>query len=71
MNTMGALMNRVQPIVAIQPLQRVVSGVPRPPEHLDRVFVGLETKFRRPGFGNRGEKAQQQFEVAVGAPTHL
>ena len=77
LDAVGALVDRVEPIVAIVLFDVVLAGVAVATHDLDRQTVGLQAPLRRPTLGDRGQDVQQQsgpvaFVVGVGAvlPVH-
>ena len=56
---MGPLVDRVEPVVAVELLDRVVAGVAGSAEHLDRQAVALQAPLRRPGLRDRRKHLQQ------------
>ena len=52
LDAVGALVNRVEPVVPVVLLDVVLAGVARTAEHLDRQAVGLQAPLRRPALGN-------------------
>ena len=67
------LVNAIQSVVTIEPLDRVIASIPMPAPNLDRVLVGLETELRPPRFGKKREAAfdtcllrqQEAFDVGM------
>ena len=60
MDRIGAFVDMVEPVVAIEPLDRIVAGIAIAAEDLDRVLVGLEAMLGRPALGDRGQDIEQQ-----------
>ncbi|MDT4813811.1 hypothetical protein FQZ97_468040 [compost metagenome] len=56
---MGALVDRVEAVVAVVLLDRVFAGVAVAAEDLDGQLVGLQAELRGPGLDDRGEQVEQ------------
>ena len=59
LNAVGAFVDRVQAVVTVVLLHRVLTGITVTTEDLDRQFVGLQAELRRPGFDDRRQQIQQ------------
>ena len=66
LDAVGALVDRVEPVVAVVLLDVVVAGVAGAAEHLDGQVVGGQAPLRRPALGDRGEQPEQLLRL--GAP---
>src|SRR3546814_5371772 len=60
LNAVAALVDRVQSIVSIELLDRVLAGVAIAAEYLNRQIVGRNAPLCRPRFDDRGEQLQQR-----------
>src|SRR5699024_10370636 len=67
LDAVGALVDRVEPVVTVVLLHVVLTRVPVTTVYLDGQTVGLETPLGGPALDDRGERVQQQ----VGTPTLL
>ena len=54
LDAVGTFVDRVEAVVAVVLLHRVIAGVAVTAENLDGQLVGLEAELRRPGFDDRG-----------------
>lgn len=61
---MGALVDRVEPVVAVMLFDVVFAGVAVAAVHLDRQVVGFQTPLRRPALGDGREDVEQVLVVA-------
>ena len=64
LDAVGALVDRVEPVVPVELLDRVFAGVAVTAVDLDGVVVGQQAPLRRPRLDDRGQHVQQQ--VALG-----
>src|SRR5690606_13049010 len=60
LDAVRALVDRVQPVVAIMLLDRVVARVSVAAVHLDGQTVGLQAPLRRPALADRREQLEQR-----------
>src|SRR3546814_14158918 len=63
LNAIGSFMDRVQTVVAIQTLDRIVARVAVATEHLDRELVGFQAELAGPGLGDRRQDFQQLMKL--------
>ncbi len=72
LDPVGALVDRIEPVVPVVLLDVVLAGVAVATEHLDRQVVGFQAPLRGPTLGDRGQDVEQQrrrvgFLVGFGA----
>src|SRR3546814_17639458 len=65
LNAIGSFMDRVQTVVAIQTLDRIVARVAVATEHLDRELVGFQAELAGPGLGDRRQNFQQLMKLVL------
>ena len=59
LDTMCAFVDRIQTVVTVVLLDRILPGIASATEDLNGVFVGLEAELRGPGLDDRREQIQQ------------
>src|SRR5581483_11371384 len=62
---MRAFVYRIEPVVAIQLLQRILARVTITAQDLNGEAVCFETPLRRPGLYDRGQDLEQQMRFAT------
>ena len=62
---MRALVDRIEPVVAVELLDLVVARVAVAAVHLDREIVRFQAPLRRPALGDRREYVQQQASLGA------
>ena len=63
LDAVGALVDRVEPVVAVELLDRIFPGVAVAAVHLDGVVVGQQAPLRRPRLDDRRQHVQQQLRL--------